>query len=176
MGRMPAPFEPREITLRDGRIATMRAILPSDEEEILQAFEHVNAQSRYMRFMAAVRHLNEQRVHDVLASFPEKGFALAATVPADDGIDIVGAASLILDDERSCEFAMTVVDGWGGAGLGRQLLTALIGVARARGLERMRGFVLAANQPMLELARRLGFEVARNPDDFGTRLVTLSLR
>jgi GNAT superfamily N-acetyltransferase len=173
---MPAPFEPRQITLRDGRTVMLRAVLPTDEEEILQAFEHVCAESRYMRFMATVQHLNEQRLHTVLASFPEKGFALAATVPAADGIDIVGAASCMLEDARSCEFAMTVTDGWGGAGLGYRLLVELVSVARERGLERMHGFVLATNQPMLGLARRLGFEIARNPEDFGTRIVTLELR
>ena len=172
---MPALFEPREATLRDGRKVTLRSILPSDEREILQAFEHVNAESRYMRFMAAVKHLDERRVHTVLASFPEKGFALVATVPAEDGIDIVGAASYVLENERSCEFAMTVVDGWGGAGLGRELLAGLIGVARARGLERMRGVVLGGNRPMLALSRRLGFKVEHNPDDFSTRLATLEL-
>src|SRR5688572_28056765 len=166
---MPAPFEPREITLRDRRTVTLRTVLPTDEQEILQAFEHVCAASRYMRFMATVQHLNEQRLHTVLASFPEKGFALAATVPAADGIDIVGAASFVLEDARSCEFAMTVTDGWGGVGLGYRLLAELVAVARDRGLECMRGFVLAANQPMLGLARRLGFEIARNPEDFGTR-------
>src|SRR5690349_21315367 len=173
---MPASFEPRDIVLRDGRTARLRAVRASDEEEILQAFDHLGAESRYMRFMATVQHLNEQRLRTVLASFPEKGFALAATVPADDGIDIVGAAALVLEDERSCEFSITVVDGWGGAGLGRVLLTELIAVARARGLERMRGFVLAQNQSMLALARRVGFEVAHDPNDFGTRIVTLGLR
>jgi acetyltransferase len=171
---MPALFEPREVTLRDGRKVTLRSILPSDEQEILQAFEHVNAESRYMRFMAAVKHLDERRVHTILGSFPEKGFAVVATVPADDGIDIVGAASYVLENERSCEFAMTVVDGWGGAGLGRELLAGLMGVACARGMKQMRGFVLSSNQAMLALSRRLGFKVAHNPD-FSTRVVTLEL-
>jgi RimJ/RimL family protein N-acetyltransferase len=172
---MPAPFEPREVVLRDGRRVRLRAISSGDEEEILQAFDHLSAQSRYMRFMATVQHLNEKRLRSVLASFPEKGFALAATVPAEDGIDIVGAASLVLEDAASCEFAISIIDGWGGAGLGSILLGELVAVARGRGLKRMRGFVLADNESMLRLARRTGFEVARNPDDFGTRLVTLEL-
>jgi acetyltransferase len=168
-------FEPRELTLRDGRAVRIRALLPGDEEEILQAFERLGADSRYMRFMATVREPNVARLRAVLASFPERGFALAATAPAADGIDIVGAASVVLEDERSGEFAMTVVESWAGAGLGRRLLEALVEVARARGLATLRGFVLGRNAPMLALAQRVGFESRRDPDDFNQRIVTLAL-
>ena len=54
-------------------------------------------------------------------------------------------------------------------------MAALIDVARNRGLEKMEGFVLAANQPMLRLARRLGFVVAPDPDDRSLRICRLRL-
>ena len=40
----------------------------------------------------------------------------------------------------------------------------------------MEGFVLAENQPMLRLARRLGFSVERDPDDASVRVCRLPLR
>ena len=155
----------------------MRAILPTDEEELLQAFDRLKPEARYMRFMSSIRHPDVDRLHKVLASFPEEGFAVGATVPAPDGIDLVGTASFILEGESgSCEFAISIVEEWGGAGLGRKLMEALIDVARRRGLARMRGFVLSVNRPMLGLATRLGFEVKAVPDDFSVRVVTLELR
>jgi RimJ/RimL family protein N-acetyltransferase len=48
--------------------------------------------------------------------------------------------------------------------------------AQARRLAQMEGFVLAANQPMLRLARRVGFSVAPDPDDPSVRVCRLPLR
>jgi hypothetical protein len=39
----------------------------------------------------------------------------------------------------------------------------------------MEGFVLAANESMLGLARRLGFTVSRDPDDPAVRICRLPL-
>ena len=169
------PFEPRQVALRDGRSVRLRALLPGDEEEVLQAFDRLGPEARYMRFMTSMKHANVQRLRTVLASFPQKGLAIAATIPAGDGIDIVGTASFVVEDARTAEFALAIVDPWCGAGLGRRLLEALVEAARARGLERLRGFVLASNQPMLALARRLGFEAHADPGDFSVRVVTLAL-
>jgi hypothetical protein len=49
-------------------------------------------EARYMRLMHVVREPNLERVRSVLASFPEAGIGIVATVPAADGIDIVGSA------------------------------------------------------------------------------------
>ena len=173
---MVTPFAPRDVELRDGRNVHVRAIQPSDEAEILQAFDRMDPDARYMRFMTAKRSANVPRLREVLASFPEKGFMIAATVPAPDGIDIVGSASfMIAPDGKACEFAITVLGEWGGAGLGRLLMETLVEAARARGLGKMHGYILATNQPMLRLASRLGFRTTRDPDDPLTRVVSLDL-
>ena len=99
-----------------------------------------------------------------------------ATVPAADGIDIVGSAIFVIGNDRStCEFAINVGSAFGGAGLARTLMTALIESAKKRGLREMEGFVLAENQPMLRLASRLGFDIAPDPDDRAIRLCRLPL-
>ena len=173
---MPPDFEPIEIALRDGRRVLVRALGRADEEELLQAFDRLGADARYMRFMHAVREANVPRLRQVLDSFPEKGLAIAATVPAADGIDIVGSASFVLGSGGDdCEFAVTVAGGWAGAGLGRALMTALVDAARRRGLKEMVGFVLAENAPMLRLAARLGFAVKRDPDDYSQCICWLDL-
>jgi acetyltransferase len=173
---MDANFEPSDIKLRDGRTVHLRAIVPTDEEEILQAFDRLSREARYMRFMHHIREPNRRRLRDALASFPEKGLAIAATVPAEDGLDIVGTATFIIGPgPGDCEFAISVAGDWGGAGLGRALMTALIDAARRRGLRDMQGFVLAENRPMLRLASRLGFGVTRDPDDFSVMICRLAL-
>jgi len=168
-------FEPFDIERRGLRIH-VRSVLPSDEPEILQLFDRLGPVSRYMRFMTAKRSINVERLHSALASLPEQGFSIVATVPAADGFDIVGATSLMSTAEPGCaEFAVSIDDAWSGQGLGGVLLGALVDAARRGGLAELHGIVLAENRAMLRLAQRLGFSVARDPDDFAVRICRLPL-
>ncbi len=165
-----------DISLRDGRVLHIRAMRPADEAELLQAFDRLSPDARYMRFMRTVREPNLERLRKALASFPESGIGIVATVPAADGFDIAGTAIFVIgSDATTCEFAITIAADYGGAGLGRALLTTLIDSAKRRGLDEMEGFVLASNKPMLRLAARVGFSVAPDPDDPSIRLCRLRL-
>ena len=169
-------FPAFDITLRDGRALHIRATRMADEAEFLQAFDRLSADARYMRFMHAVREPNLDRLRKALASFPESGVAIVATVPAADGFDIVGSAiCLIESDPATCEFAMTIAEDYSRAGLGRTLLRALIDAAKQRGLRQMKGFVLADNKAMLRLAARVGFKVSPDPDDPTVRICHLRI-
>jgi len=155
-----------DITLRDGRTVHVRAMRPTDEAELVQVFNRTSDDARYMRFMRVVREPNLERLRRTLATFPQGGIGLVATIPADDGIDIVGSAIAIIEsDPGRCEFAINVDAVFGGAGLATALMKTLIDTARSRGLKVMEGFVLAENQSMLRLAKRLGFSIAPDPDD-----------
>ena len=172
-----ADFTEFDAALRDGRTVHVRAMRPADEAELLQAFERMSDDARYMRFMRSVREPNMERVRKVLASFPDSGLGIVATVPAADGIDIVGSAIYLLgNNPTTCEFAINVASEFGGAGLASTLMTVLIDLAKTRGIEEMEGFVLAANKPMLRLAGRLGFSITSDPDDPGVRVCRLPLR
>src|SRR4051794_13506910 len=95
-----------DVTLRDGRVVHIRAVRQADESELVQAFERMGPDARYMRFMRAVREPNLERLREAVASFPEGGIGVVATVPAADGIDIVGSAiAVFASDRTSCEFA-----------------------------------------------------------------------
>lgn len=169
-------FPQQSIALRDGRSVELRAMRPSDETELLQAFERMPAEARYMRFMRSVREPNLDRVRQLLASMPQANFGIVASIPADDGEDIIGSTILVAGkDPRACEFAITVATPFAGSGLASRLLQALVDVARQRGFAEMEGYVLASNDAMLRLARKLGFEVARDPDDASVRLCKLRL-
>jgi len=166
----------RDLALRDGRTVHLRSVSPADEAEILQAFERLSDEARYMRFMRIVNAPDRDRLRAVLASFPEAGIGLVATVPADDGLDIVGSAIAVYSADRtSCEFAITVASGFGGVGLAKALMIELIDEARRRGLAAMEGFVLSQNRAMLGLAKRLGFSIAYEPDDASVRICRLAL-
>jgi acetyltransferase len=165
-----------DATLRDGRSVRIRTIRTTDEAELLQAFDRLSPEARYMRFMRAVREPDLNRLRKALAAFPASGVGLVATVPAADGIDIVGTSVCIFEaDGTSGEFAISVAGDYGGAGLGGTLMRTLIEVCRQRGLKQMEGFVLAANKPMLGLAKRLGFGIAADPEDRSVCICRLPL-
>ena len=166
-----------DLILRDGRVVRLRPIEPADEGEILQAFERMSDQARYMRFMRVVREPDRQRLHSVIASFPKEGIGIVATVPAADGIDIIGSAIAVFDPDRvGCEFAVTVGAAFGGAGLATALMTSVIQEVRRRGLKEMKGYVLAENKPMLNLARRLGFQIEFEAGDASVRICRMALK
>jgi len=172
----PASGIAGDLTLRDGRTVHLRASCPADEAELLQAFERMSNEARYMRFMHAVREPNLDRLRHALASFPECGIGIVATVPAADGIDIVGSAIAVFGSDRTgCEFAITVAASFNGAGLATALMTALIAEAKRRGIREMEGFVLSENQSMLRLAKRLGFGIKADPDDATVRICRMTL-
>ena len=169
-------FKPLEATLRDGRRVRIRAIRPDDRDEVVQAFDRLSSESRYTRFMSPMRQLPAQVLDRTLHLQDEHELGLVAEIDAPDGIDIVaGARYYVLPGGESCEFAVTVADSWQGAGLASRLMRALIQGAGTRGLKRMEGFVLAENDRMLALARRLGFTVQTDPQDATVMIVRLDL-
>ncbi len=173
---MDGSFDDFDVTLRDGRDVHIRAVRPADEAELVQAFGRMSEEARYMRFMGLVSEPNLERWRKALAAFPENGMGIVATVAADDGIDIVGSATYFIGGDRtSCEFAITVASAFSGFGLASKLMTALIDAAKRQGISQMEGYVLAANQSMLRLARRLGFSIAPGPDDGAVRICRLQL-
>jgi GNAT superfamily N-acetyltransferase len=163
-----ATYRPRKLRLRDGREVTVRAIVDADAPEIVQAFERLSADSRYYRFMQHKKQLDPAVLARGVHPRPGRDFVFVATMPAADGIDIVGAAQYVGANgwtTKSCEFAITVADDWRGSGLAAELLASLVRRARRDGYATMEGLVIADNAPMLALARMLKFAVEAITDD-----------
>lgn len=148
-------------------------------------------ESRYMRFMGSMDELPPAKLAALTDVDQRSHVAIAAVVPGSaDGRSpvpasgtgatgterLVGVARYVVDDSgRCCEFAVTVADDWQRSGLAGRLMHALVGRARASGLARIEGMILAANRPMLRLARALGFELHTEPGDAHTVRATLAL-
>jgi acetyltransferase len=161
-------YRPRRIRLRDGREVTLRAIVEADAPEIVQAFERLSNESRYLRFMQHKKQLDPAALARGVHPQTGREFAFVATIPAADGIDIVGATQYVRAEDNSpdaCEFAITVAEDWRESGLATKLLASLIRRARGDGYRTMEGLVIAGNEPMLALARDLKFTVHPVPED-----------
>jgi acetyltransferase len=162
--------------LADGSSVLLRPIRPEDAD-MEQAFVRgLSENSRYFRFMNSVRELTPA----MLARFTQIDYDrdMAFVAVREEGgrdIEIAVARYATNPDWQTCEFALVVADAWQCKGLGRRMLERLIEVARWRGLRTMLGHVLAGNQPMLGLCKKLGFEISDHPDDAAVKRATLDL-
>lgn len=158
--------EPREVGLRGGRRATVRAAVPGDAEALrryvlglAKTSDQIITQPDEVGEAAGYR----ERVERVR---PERGelwlVAEASDAPVRAGGDIVGDCVIRVPERRKLahngSLGMGVASGWRGLGLGRALLTAGVGWARAHpGLERLELSVLHTNEAGSRLYRSLGF-------------------
>src|SRR5262245_18161347 len=147
-----------DVQLRDGRHVTVRPIREEDRDRLQDAIRSLSVQSSYHRFFSPLPKLPSKLLQRATQPDAERELQLVAVVGDEAQEKIIGGARYgAIADTRDCEFAVAVVDAWHGLGLARSLLVTLIERARARGFERMEGYVLATNTRMLALARRLGF-------------------
>jgi acetyltransferase len=72
----------------------------------------------------------------------------------------------------AAEFAIVVTDAWQRRGIGELILQRLRQVAVDAGVRHLAGLTLATNRPMISLARRLGFEISHEHDDWTVKRVT----
>ena len=165
-----APY-PRHLVehafLGDGTPLTIRPIRPEDAESERDFVRSLSAEAKRLRFLQAMKELSPT----MLARFTQidyaREMALVATVETETGRERqLGSARYVIEpDGRTCEFAVVVADEAQGRGVGTRLMQALFRAAREHRIEVMQGTVLAANTPMLQLIRDLGFTVAADPED-----------
>ncbi len=127
-----------------------------------RSFKRLSAESRYYRFMRYKKKIDDAALEHGVHPRPGQDFVFVATIPAADGIDIVGAGQYVRAGEgndKTCEFAVTVAEDWRGIGLATWLLANLVRHARRDGYETMEGWLIAQNTPMLAVERKLRFKI-----------------
>ena len=193
MAIMPYPAHmSREARMRDGRAYLIRPIQGEDADRLQRFTRGLSPQSRYFRFISALNELTPRMLIRYTQIDYDRELALVAVLPYEPALEgdaasithdpgegerLIGVARYLLNVDRdTCEFAVAIADEYQGQGVATTLMRALIEVARQRGLQRMDGYVLAGNTPMLRLMRSLGFSIARDPDDESMKIVSLMLQ
>jgi acetyltransferase len=163
-------------TLLDGSAATLRPIRSSDIELERAFVRNLSPQSKFKRFMGELKELSPEQLYAFTRPDPAKESAYVVIRSTAAGEEQIAVGRYVMNpDGKTCEFAIVVADAWQGRGVAGRLMRALIRDARARGLARMDGFVLAANVRMLAFVRKLGFRVEFDADDPAVRIVRLDL-
>jgi acetyltransferase len=150
----------------DGTPVILRPIRPEDEPLEHELLASLSEESMRKRFFSVIKDIS----HEMLVRFCnidyDREIAIVAEIREKERKVLIGIGRLIItSDNKSGEYAVLVHDGYHGRGLGYKLVDVLIGIAQDRGLEQIYGEVLAENQTMLAIARKLGFTVEPTQDD-----------
>ncbi len=154
---------------RDGIAYRIRPIRAEDAEREREFIVSLSDESRHNRFMCALREPSEAMIDRFVHVDHERTMALVAVLGDAGHERIVGVARYAVtgDAAGECEFAVTVADEWQGRGIGTTLARALFEHAKARGLRRLYGTILASNARMQDLARYLGLKIRSMPGSPG---------
>ncbi len=172
----PAPLIERW-SLRDGRRVTVRPVLPRDAELEQGLVRRLSAQARYNRYFAPIRELSRSVLEQLTHADQRHHVALVAEAVVDGVAQAVAEAQYVVDETTGdCEFAVVVADEWQREGLATRLVETLIEHARDAGWHRIVGDVLATNDTMLAMMRKLGFKRVTLPGDARVVQVSLALQ
>ncbi len=160
------------IGLLDGSTMEVRPIRPEDEPALVRFHGTLSERTVYLRYFSAfplAERVSHRRLARLCFADYDREIALVGISAAGE---ITAVARLIRDGTvDGAEFGLVVSDAWQGRGVGRGLLSQLVTVARAEGLRRLDGVVLAENRGMLELCRRQGWRVEPRPGSTECRVL-----
>lgn len=161
----PAHWE-ADVLLRDGQTAHLRPIRPEDRQLLVEFYEGVSEQSKYMRFFAPMPRLSERDLDRFTQVDHRERVAFVLTVAQRmiavgryDALEGHGA------QPGDCEVAFLVQDEHHGRGIAQLLLEHLAQAGRERGMKRFVAEVLPENHRMLGVFRDAGYELVGGFED-----------
>jgi acetyltransferase len=164
----PYPVElEEELKLPGGRTLLFRPIRPEDETMLKRAFERLTPEETRFRFMVPKKAFS----HLAMARFTQidydRDMVMVLTERCPDGAtEIHGVTQInVRPRDSTAEFAILIEERATGLGLGPFMLERIVDYARARGIEKIHGDVLASNTTMLKLCEVLGFTVSGSNHD-----------
>jgi acetyltransferase len=153
-----------EWTARDGSTIHFRPIRPEDEPLMVKFHESVSDASiylRYFQFMKLSQRIAHERLSRIVFNDYDRELALVAV---EDGA-ILGVGRLRKNGDGEGELGMLISDAAQNKGLGSEMMTRLIDIARQEGLRKIVADVHGENAKMLHVVRKFGFQVKSDPRD-----------
>lgn len=169
----------RPFQMRNGTTVLIRPIRPEDEPLLQKFHEQLSERTvrlRYFHVIGLSQRTAHERLTRVCFNDYDRELALVVEDRSSDGrsqILGVGRLSRIPGTDQA-EFAIVISDPVQHQGLGTELLTRLIDIARQEGVLRMYAEILNENHDMQKLCKKFGFTLTRD-DQAGTVRASLSL-
>jgi acetyltransferase len=150
--------------LPDGAVVTVRPIRPEDAEAEASFVRNLSENARHFRFMIALKELTREMLVRFTQIDYDRELALVALADVAGKETQIAVARYVKADAETAHVAIVVADAWQRRGIGARLFEMLFEVARARGVVRLEGEVLAENTRARALMARLGFTLRRDPE------------
>jgi acetate---CoA ligase (ADP-forming) len=147
------------LVLRDGTVASIRVVSPTDRESIRRFFHELSPDSRRKRFFTLSEPSDGVIEQMADSSDPRRGFSLIVHRLRSDDLRPVAIASYMAVTPRIAEVAFAVDDSFQGKGVASLLLERLAIRAAENGFEKFQASTLADNTAMLEVFRDSGFAI-----------------
>ncbi len=150
-----------DVLLTDGGVARLRPIRPSDAQLLVEMYDRVSPESKYLRFFAPYPRLSARDV----ARFTQVDYIdrVALIITLGEQMIGVGRYDRIEDDEA--EVAFLVEDAHQGRGIAQLLLEHLAEAARERGITKFTAEVLPQNRAMAQVFADAGYRVSKGIED-----------
>jgi acetyltransferase len=160
---------------KDGQRYHVRPIRPTDAASLMRGYDAMSERGKWFRMLHAVPHLTEAMAIRFCTPDPCDEICLIIEGREHLKDDILGGARVSgLGNGRKAEFSVSLRPEVRGLGLAKQALQAVLEIARRTGCSIVLGFIASENEPMLHLAKKCGFKLRRDPDDFGLFIAELS--
>ena len=174
----PYPSGLSETLEWDGRRINIRPVRPEDEPAHRAFIDSLAPDDMRMRFFHSRPRLERTELARLVQIDYTREMAFIATADDASGTpQTLGVARAIADpDNVQAEFGIILRADLKGRGLGRLLLQRLITYQRAAGTQRLVATILAENEGMRALGRRLGFTEQPTPGDACTVQLSLALQ
>ncbi|MFU8795491.1 MAG: GNAT family N-acetyltransferase, partial [Dethiobacteria bacterium] len=164
-GEYPEHLEAHRTTKQNVRLL-MRPVKISDEPLVKDFYYALSDKSIYKRFLTIRRQMphSELQKHFVIIDYTREMAILAVTEHL--GQDLIAgiAQYCICGDTLSAEASIVVRDDFQGKGIGVELLSYLVTVAKNEGLHTFTADVLPDNLAVLRLIEKLGLKFDRKWD------------
>lgn len=170
----PITLHDTHVVLLAGERVLLRPLKVADGALYPDFLSDVTTDDLRLRFFAPMRELSPEMIDKLIHYDPANAMAFIA-IDETSG-RMLGVVRLHDDNSgKNGEFAILVRSQLKGHGLGWMLMKHMIAYAKEKGLENVRGQVLAENSTMLTMCAELGFHAADDPDERGVKLATLPL-
>lgn len=147
----------------DGTHLMIRPVKPEDAPMFLRFHKTLSENSLYNRFFRHVTELTPNLLDRLTRTDDPRKIVLVALSHHNDKETMTGVVRIIgRANEKTGDFFIIVTDAWQNRGIATQLLKTALNIARSRGYQTICGATLPENEGMLQLARKLGFQVKFN--------------
>jgi GNAT superfamily N-acetyltransferase len=147
-------------TFRDGLKIHFRPIQPPDEVLLMELFYSHSEQTIMHRYLAHIRCLSQAQVQKFVVLDYRNDFALVGLVPCEGRERMICVGRYFRNPSATdAEIAITVHDDFQHHDLGTFLVQTLVTIAREHGITAFTANVLADNQVMMHVFRKVAGKI-----------------